>query len=264
MRALQIAQADPGRRSLRCRAPSASFLHSSCCSRWASCTQSRACSSRSVSSVTRAATSRRLQPLHDVGGRGVRGGGRPPRPVADRVGHKRGPPVRAHGRQVPGGRRGRAGEVPQDDGLAGHADADEGPEGPPQQAGPASASPNAGRPRAAAFLLGLRRGRPCRPATQPADPNPATCPPSAVTTDSSSAARSAARRSRARTCDRSPGAWQRGERDPHQEHRRGHAQTPVPRRRPACRARDTRRRRRIPLRAPARHTRHAGRRKARG
>jgi glutamate synthase (NADPH/NADH) small chain len=27
-------------------------------------------------------------------------------------------------------------EIPQDDGLAGHADADEGPEGPPQQAGP--------------------------------------------------------------------------------------------------------------------------------
>jgi hypothetical protein len=40
------------------------------------------------------------------------------------------------------GRRNGAGEtraaagVPEDEGLAGHADADQGPEGPPQHAGP--------------------------------------------------------------------------------------------------------------------------------
>ena len=38
------------------------------------------------------------------------------------------------GRRNGGGRGGRA--LPADDGIAGHADADEGPEGPPQHVGP--------------------------------------------------------------------------------------------------------------------------------
>ncbi len=79
--------------------------------------------------------------VHDLGGRRVRRRRRAPRPVADRVGDQRGSPVRAHGRPLSRARsvrRSGAGcrSLPEDDGLAGHADADDGPEGPPQHVGP--------------------------------------------------------------------------------------------------------------------------------
>ncbi len=87
------------------------------------------------------------QALHDLGRRRVRRGRRSPRAVPDRVGDQRGSPVRADGRSttwracapipvlagVANG-SGRVGFRTMD--LAGHADADEGPEGPPQHVGP--------------------------------------------------------------------------------------------------------------------------------
>jgi len=55
-----------------------------------------------------------------------------------------GSPVRGH----PGGRRQAAdGALPQDEGLAGHADADEGPEGPPQHVGPGMPAERSPGPR---------------------------------------------------------------------------------------------------------------------
>ena len=74
-----------------------------------------------------------VQPLHDLRARGLRGRGCSAWTVADRVGDQRGGPVRPDGRPLSpdfprSGFRGR--------GLAGHSDADEGPEGPPQHAGP--------------------------------------------------------------------------------------------------------------------------------
>ena len=66
----------------------------------------------------------------------LRRGRRAPRPIADRVGDQRGPPVRAHGRPLPRRPRRRGGVRSRDEGIAGHADADEGPEGPPQHVSP--------------------------------------------------------------------------------------------------------------------------------
>ena len=79
--------------------------------------------------------------VHDLGGGRVRGRRRAPRPVADRVGDQRGPPVRAHGRPLPARRRHgrRLARSQRRRRLAGHGDADEGPEGPPQHVDPASA-----------------------------------------------------------------------------------------------------------------------------
>ena len=89
------------RRSSPSRAPRASCRPTSCCWPWASCTPStRASSTSSASSSTRAATSRPATYATSVAGR-VRGRRRPPRPVADRLGDQRGPPVRARGRPLP-------------------------------------------------------------------------------------------------------------------------------------------------------------------
>ena len=72
----------------------------SCCSRWASSAPSRACSSSSASSATSAANAKATA-LRDVGRRRLRRRRRAPRPVADRVGDQRGPPVRRRGRPLP-------------------------------------------------------------------------------------------------------------------------------------------------------------------
>ena len=131
----------PSRRSARCRAPSASCRRSSCCWRWAS----SAPSSELLEELgVRARPARQRQggqALHDLRRGRVRRRRRAPRPVADRVGDQRGPPVRAHGRPLPGRPSQRRAvrappALPEDGAPAGHADADEGPEGPPAHAEP--------------------------------------------------------------------------------------------------------------------------------
>ena len=75
---------------------------SSCCSRWASCTPSSRCSRRSASRRD-ARGNAKAGAYATVGRRRVRRRRRAPRPVADRVGDQRGPPVRARGRPLPRG-----------------------------------------------------------------------------------------------------------------------------------------------------------------
>ena len=93
----ELGQAAVRRRS---RAPRSRTRPTSCCSRWASCTPSSRCSRRSASrrdprgnaKAGAYATSRR---------RRLRRRRRAPRPVADRVGDQRGPPVRPRRRPLP-------------------------------------------------------------------------------------------------------------------------------------------------------------------
>ena len=113
------------RRSARSRAPSSRSRPTSCCWRWASCTPSRSCSTRSASSKDPRGNVKAAA-VHDVGARRVRRRRRAPRPVAHRLGDQRGPPVRADGRPLP--RRARATTLCR-------GDADEGPEGPPTEPG---------------------------------------------------------------------------------------------------------------------------------
>ena len=98
--ALRIARGRrPSRRSRRSRAPSASCPPSWCCSRWASCgPEQELLDQLGVERDARGNV--RRSALHDLSGRRVRRGRRPPRPVADRVGDQRGAPVRAHGRPL--------------------------------------------------------------------------------------------------------------------------------------------------------------------
>ena len=110
----------PRRRSSRCPAPSASCRPSSCCWRWASWAPSRRCSTSSAWS-RRARQRQGGQAVHDLGRGRVRRRRRPPRPVADRVGDQRGPPVRARW-SIATWRRGstaraRRDAIAQDDGL---------------------------------------------------------------------------------------------------------------------------------------------------
>ena len=87
----------PRRRLRPSRGPSASCRRNWCCWRWASCTPSSALLDQlGVEKDPRGNVKARLA-LHDLGRGRVRRRGRPPRPVADRVGDQRGAPVRADG-----------------------------------------------------------------------------------------------------------------------------------------------------------------------
>ena len=99
--ALHVAQrAGRRRRSPRSRAPSTRSPPTSCCSRWASCTPSTRASWRSSASELDERGNVDAPALRDLGRGRVRGRRRAPRPVADRLGDQRGPPVRARGRAL--------------------------------------------------------------------------------------------------------------------------------------------------------------------
>ena len=98
VQALHVAQA-AGRAAVRAgrRAPSTRSRPISCCSRWASCTPSTTASSRRLGAELDARGNIAAPRVRDLGRRRLRRRRRPPRPVADRLGDQRGPPVRARG-----------------------------------------------------------------------------------------------------------------------------------------------------------------------
>ena len=124
----------PSRRSRRSPAPSASCPRSWCCWRWASCTPSRSCSTSSAWRRTRAATSRRVQPYTtSVEGVFAAGDARRGQSLIVWAINEGRQCARMVDRYLAGGAHEGAGAgslAREDDGLAGHADADDGPGGP--------------------------------------------------------------------------------------------------------------------------------------
>ena len=130
----------PRRRSRRSPAPSASCPRSWCCWRWASCTPSRRCSTSSASRRTPRGNVKAVKPYTtSVEGVFAAGDARRGQSLIVWAINEGRQCARMVDRYLAAQRREDDGSLAlagEDGGLAGHADADGGPEGPPQHVGP--------------------------------------------------------------------------------------------------------------------------------
>ena len=130
----------PSRRSRRWRAPSASCPPSWCCSRWASCTPSSALLDQlGVEHDARGNISLDAPYTSSVDGVFAAGDARRGQSLivwAINEGRQCARMVDRYLARARSGQGAAGGHASRDAGIAGHADADEGPEGPPQHVGP--------------------------------------------------------------------------------------------------------------------------------